>query len=94
MYLIFIIIQDVLYILPDKQPSFSDVLFFYNHEIYGIFSKEKIIILNFICFHFLIKLFLLQIFYLIKRMATVVRSKENDCDFPLFKTPLRTPSKN
>ncbi|CAF0901692.1 unnamed protein product [Rotaria sp. Silwood1] len=24
-------------------------------------------------------------------MATALRSKENDCDFPLFKTPLRTP---
>ncbi len=27
-------------------------------------------------------------------MATATRTKENDCDFPLFKTPLRTPSKN
>ncbi len=27
-------------------------------------------------------------------MATATRTKENDCDFPLFKTPLRTPSMN
>ena len=27
-------------------------------------------------------------------MTTATRSKENDCDFPLFKTPLRTPSKH
>jgi len=32
-----------------------------------------------------------EILYLIKRMTTATRSKENACDFPLFKTPLRTP---